>query len=242
MLCAQVVDNFGQVVGRGCRGGGRPELTPHAAPKGPERAGAGTETLRRPAPGATRALVDPSPARGEHVAAADLIVGTAASPRGTMFLGRTCRPLEAHLGAAAMERRGLSPRHVREVDAGEPSEMGPEVKGWCVPWRVPRRGRRWGPGLGGRIDAGRTRAEDALDCLIAVGEVLLGKVSERQRWGTRAKMCRPVIPRERFGHGLGTGCDAVVPRRRSGMGGSRAPAPSARSIRRPVTPVTSRIT
>ncbi len=215
-------EHGGQCVGRGWRGWRRPELTPHAATKGPERAGAGTETLRRPAPGATRALVDPSPARGEHVAAADLIVGTAASPRGTMFLGRTCRPLEAHLGAAAMERRGLSPRHVGEVDTGEPSEMG--------------------PGLGGRIDAGRTRAEDALDCLIAVGEVLLGKVRERQRWGTRAKMCRPVIPRERFGHGLGTGCDAVVPRRRSGMGGSRAPAPSARSIRRPVTPVTSRIT
>jgi hypothetical protein len=121
-----------------------------------------------------------------------------------------------------MERRGLEPRHWREVDAGDPRERGAEGKGRCVAWRLPMRGRRWGQGLGGRIDAGRNRAADALDVLIAVGDGRRGNVIERQRWGERAKMLRPVIPLARFGHGLWTGCDAVVPLRRSGLGGALA--------------------
>ena len=78
VLFEHVVDNFGQFVGRGCRGLGRPEFTPHAAKKSPEIAGAGTETLRRHAQGATGAILDSSTTRGEHFAAADLIVGTEA--------------------------------------------------------------------------------------------------------------------------------------------------------------------
>jgi hypothetical protein len=139
-----------------------------------------------------------------------------------MVLCRPCRPIEAHLGEDDMDRRGLEPRHLREVDAGDPRERGPEVKGRFVALRWPMRGRRWGQGLGGRIDAGRKRAADALDVLIAVGDGLRGNVIERQRWGERAKMCRPGIPLERFGNGLWTGFDAVVPIRRSGLGGALA--------------------
>src|SRR5438093_9425014 len=96
--------------------------------------------------------------------------------------------------------------------------MGPEVKGRFVALRLPRRGRRWGQGMGCRIDQGFKRAEDALDFLLAVGDVLLGKVIEGQRLGEREKMFRPVIALERFGNGLWTGCDAVVPILREGMG------------------------
>jgi hypothetical protein len=62
--------------------------------------------------------------------------------------------------------------------------------------------------MGGRIDEGRKRAEDALDFLIAFGDVLLGKVIERERLGEREEMFRPIIPLERFGNGLWTGFDA----------------------------------
>ena len=68
------------------------------------------------------------------------------------------------------------------------------------------------------IDLGIQGAEDALDFLIAGGDVLLGKVIEGQRLGEREKMFRPVIALERFGNGLWTGCDAVVPILREGMG------------------------
>jgi hypothetical protein len=98
-----------------------------------------------------------------------------------------------------------------EIDAGDSIEMGPEVKGRFVTLRLPMRGRRWGQGMGGRVDAGRKRAEDTLDFLIAGGDVLLGKVIERQRLGQREKMFRPVIAFKRFGNGLWTGFDAVVP-------------------------------
>ena len=78
VLFEQVVDNFGQFVGRGGRGFGRPEFTPHTAKKGPEITGAGTETLRRHAQSATGAILDPSAPRGEYFAATDLIIRTEA--------------------------------------------------------------------------------------------------------------------------------------------------------------------
>ena len=52
--------------------------------------------------------------------------------------------IEAHLGEAAVDRWGLEPRHLREVDAGDPVEMGPEIKGRCVSLGAPMRGRRRG--------------------------------------------------------------------------------------------------
>jgi len=130
-----------------------------------------------------------------------------------MFLWRPCRHMEPYRGEENMHRRGLSPWHVGEVDAGEPGEMGAEGKGRFVAVRLPRR-RRGRPGMGGRIKAGRKRAEDAFACLIAVGAVPRGKVIERQRWGERAKMVRPVSPCKRCGDGRWPGFDAVVPRLR----------------------------
>ena len=106
-LLEHVVDNFGQFVGRGRRGFGRPEFTAHAAKKGPEIAGARAETLRRHAQGATGPILDPSTARGEHFAATDLIVGTEPQPGGKMFVGRPFMHIEAHLCEDDMDRRGL---------------------------------------------------------------------------------------------------------------------------------------
>ena len=217
-LLAHGGENVGPLVGRGGRGLGRPEFPPHAAKKGPESAGAGTETLRRQAPGAPGAILDPSPPRGAHWAAADRRVGPAAYPRGKRVRWRPGRPMEAPRGEDARERRGWSPRHVGEVDAGDARERGPEGTGGCVTVRVPRRGRRWGQGRGGRIDAGRTRAEDARDGLRAVGDVLRGKGLERQRVCQRAKRGRPVIPRERLGQRFWPGFAAGGPRLREGMG------------------------
>ena len=107
VLFEHVVDNFGQFVGRGCRGLGRPEFTPHAAKKGPEIAGAGTETLRRHAQGATGAILDPATARGEYFAATDLIIRTESQPGGKMFVCRPFMHIEAHLCEDDMDRRGL---------------------------------------------------------------------------------------------------------------------------------------
>jgi hypothetical protein len=49
-----------------------------------------------------------------------------------MLVGRPLMPIEAHLGEDDMDRWGLEPRHWREVDAGDPVEMGPEIKGGFV--------------------------------------------------------------------------------------------------------------
>ena len=155
MLCEHVVEKVGQCVGRGGRGFRRPEFPPHAAKKGPERTGAGAETLRRHAQGATGAIVDPSAARGEHFTTPDRIVRTEAHPRGTRFVGRACMPMEAYFCEDDRDRGGLSPRHWGEVAAGDAVERGPEVKGRFVALRLPMR-RRWGrQGRGGRIEEGR---------------------------------------------------------------------------------------
>lgn len=61
-----------------------------------------------------------------------------------------------------------------------------------------------------RIDEGIEGAEDALDFLIAVCDVLLGKVIQRERWCACEDMCRALIPLQRFGHGVLSGCNAIV--------------------------------
>ena len=65
--------------------------------------------------------------------------------------------------------------------------------------------------MGVKIDEGRKGVEDTLDFLITGRDVLLGKIRERQGLCERADMCRPIIPLERFGNGVRTGCDALVP-------------------------------
>ncbi len=139
-----MIDNFGEFMGCGCRGLGRSKFTAHAAMKRPKIAGARAETLGGHAQGATGAILDPSTARGEYFAATDLIIRTESQPGGKMFVCRPCMPIEAHLSEDDMDRWGLSPRHWREVDAGDPVEMGPEIKGRFVSLGAPLRGRRRG--------------------------------------------------------------------------------------------------
>jgi hypothetical protein len=121
-------------------------------------------------------------------------------------------PIEAHLGEDAVDRWGLSPRHVREVDAGDPVQMGAEIKGRCVALGLPMGGRWWGErGLVG-IDLGIQGAEDALDVLIAGRDVLRGKVREFEGWCEREDMFGAVSPLQRFGNGGCTGLHTRVPR------------------------------
>ena len=141
-LLQHMVDNFCQFVGRGRGGFGWPEFAPHAAKKRPKRAGARAETLRGHAQGATSPVLDPPTARGEHVAATDLMSGTEAQPGGKMLVCGPCMPIEADLCEDDMDRGGLSPRHVREIDAGDPGEMGPQIKSRFVALRPPMCGRR----------------------------------------------------------------------------------------------------
>ena len=131
-------------MGCGRRRFGWPQCAAHTAKKRPKRAGARAETLRGHAQGATGAILDPPTARGEHCAATDLIIGTASQPGGTMLVCGPCMPIEADFCEDDRDRWGLSPRHVREIDAGDPVEMGPEIKGGCVSLGAPMRGRRRG--------------------------------------------------------------------------------------------------
>jgi hypothetical protein len=139
-----MIDNFGELMGGGCRGFGRSKFTAHATMKRPTRAGARAETLGGHAQGATGTILDPSTARGAYFAATDLMIRPESQPGGKMFVCRPFLPIEAHLSEDDMERWGLSPRHVREVDAGAPGEMGPEITGRFVSLGAPRRGRRRG--------------------------------------------------------------------------------------------------
>ena len=134
-----------------------------------------------------------------------------------MLVGRPLMPSAAHLGADERDRWGLSPWHVGAVDAGDPGERGPESTGGCVALRAPRRGRRRGEGRRRRIDEGSADAEAALDVLLAVGEVLRGTVRQRARLGERAALCRAVIPLQRCGHGVLSGLNARVTRRRPAL-------------------------
>jgi hypothetical protein len=134
-----------------------------------------------------------------------------------MVVGRPWMPLAAHLSEDDMDRWGLSPRHVREVDAGDPGEMGPESTGRFVSLGAPLRGRRRGEGMVCRIDQGVKGAQAARNFLIAGRDLLLGKVREREGLGARAALCRPVIPLQRFGHGVLSGLHARVSRRGAGL-------------------------
>ena len=64
-----------------------------------------------------------------------------------MFVCWPFMPIEAHLGEDDMDRWGLEPRHLREVDAGDLVEMGPEITGGFVSLGVPIGSRRWGSGI-----------------------------------------------------------------------------------------------
>ena len=94
--------------------------------------------------------------------------------------------------------------------------MGAEITGRFVSVRLPMGGCRWGEGVGVKIDEGRKGAEDTRDFLITGRDVLLGKIIERQGLCEREDLCRPIIPLERFGNGVRTGFDAIVPILRSG--------------------------
>lgn len=107
MLFEHMIDNFRQFVGGGCGGFRRPEFASHTAEKGPEIARAGPETLRRHPQGPTRAILDPSAARGEHFPATDLIVRTEAQPGGKMFISGPFMHIETHFGEDDVDRWGL---------------------------------------------------------------------------------------------------------------------------------------
>ena len=106
-------------------------------------------------------------------------------------------PLEADLCTDARDRWGLSPRPVREIDAGDPGERGPEITGGVVALGAPMRGRRRGSGMLLRIDEGITGVADALDVLIAGHHVLLGALRERKGWGACADQIGRASCRER---------------------------------------------
>ncbi len=205
-----MVDNFRQFMGRG-RGGFRwPQCAAHAAKKRPTIAGARAETLRGHAQGATSPVLDPPTARGEHFAATDLMSGTEAQPGGKMLVCGPCMPIEADLCEDDMDRGGLSPRHWREIDAGDPVEMGPQIKGGFVALGAPMRGRRWGEGVFVGIDQRSTGTQDALDFLIAGRDWLVRKVIQRERLCEREDMFGPVSPLQGFGTGVCTGLHALV--------------------------------
>jgi hypothetical protein len=210
-------DNFGACLGGGCRGFGRAECAAQAAMKRPKRAGPRAETVGGHAPGATGAILDPPTARGEYWAATDLLSRTESHPGDKMFV---CRPLmhrKANRSEDDMDRWGLSPRHVRAVAAGDRVERGPESKGRCVSLGAPRRGRRRGEGMVGRIAQGVKGAQDARHVLLAGRHLRLGQVRAREGWGEREDLCRPGIPLQRFGNGGLSRCNASVSRRGSGL-------------------------
>ena len=215
-----VRENVRQCVGGGCRRFRWPQFAAHAARKRAEIAGARAETLGRHAQGATGPILDPPTARGEHFAPTKLVIGTEAEPGGNMLVRRPWMHIEAHLGTDEVDRWSLEPRHLREVDAGDPVQMGAESTSRCVALGVPMGGRRWGErGLVG-IDLGIQGSEDACDFLIAGRDVLLGKVRECEGWCEREDLCGAVIPLQRFGNGVGTGLNTRVPIRGEGTRGA----------------------
>ena len=74
-----------------------------------------------------------------------------------------------------------------------------------------------GEGVGVKVDQGVQGAQDALDFLSARCALVRGQGIEREGGGERAAMFRPVIPLERFGNGVLSGCKARVPRRGAGL-------------------------
>ena len=61
-----------------------------------------------------------------------------------MLVRRPFMPIEAHRGEDDVDRWGLEPRHLREVDAGDPVEMSSQIKGGFVSLGASMRGRRRG--------------------------------------------------------------------------------------------------
>ena len=61
-----------------------------------------------------------------------------------MLVRRPFMHIEAHRGEDDVDRWGLEPRHLREVDTGAPVQMGAEIKSWFVALGLPMGGRRWG--------------------------------------------------------------------------------------------------
>ena len=143
-LLQHMVDNFCQFMGRRGGGFGWPQFAPHAAKKRPKIAGTRAETLRGHTQGTTGPILDSSTTRGQDFATTDLIIRAEAQPGRKMLVGRPFMHIEAHLGEDNMDRGSLQPRNLCEVDAGDPVEMGPEIKGGFVALRAPMRGSRRG--------------------------------------------------------------------------------------------------
>ena len=127
-----------------------------------------------------------------------------------MLVRRPFMHIEAHLGEDDVDRWGLEPRHLREVDASEPVQMGAEIKSRFVALGLPMGGRRWGERVLVGIDLGIQGSEDAFDFLIAGRNLLLGKIIECKGLGEREDMLRSIIPLERFDNAVRTGFDTRV--------------------------------
>jgi hypothetical protein len=210
-------ENFCQVMGRRGGGVGWPQCAPHAATKRPQRAGTRAETVRGPTQGPPGPIVDASTPRGQDVATPDRRIRTAAQPGRHMRVGRPWMPSEAHLGEDQRDRGSLHPRHLGEVDAGDPGARGPEIQGGCGAVRAPRRGSRRGEGRLLRSDEGIAGGEAALNVLIAGRDVLLRKIRAREGLGEGAHLCGAGIPLQRFGQGILVRLQARVPRLGSGL-------------------------
>ena len=95
--------------------------------------------------------------------------------------------------------------------------MSAEITGGLVALGLPMGGRGWGERRLVGIDQGIEGTEDARNFLSAGRHVLRGKVRECKRLGECEDMFGAVITLQGFGNGVGTGCEARVPRRGAGL-------------------------
>ncbi len=127
-----------------------------------------------------------------------------------MVVGRPWTHREAYGGEDGVERQGWEARPWGERHARDPGQRGAERTGGFMAWGVPMGGRRWGAGVGVKLDQGIKGAEAARNVWIAGRALRLGTIRARAGWGEREDLCRPVIPRQRLGTRVRTGCAASV--------------------------------
>src|SRR5262245_32982119 len=126
------IDQDGQLVGHGGDRFRRAEFVSEATKLGTEITLAAKQGGGGNSQGGCRAIDHPSSASADHLPAGDPVIWRQAQPRGKVMLILPAGHIEADLADDGLRDAHVDAVDAREVDAGDPVQLSPQVKLWRV--------------------------------------------------------------------------------------------------------------